>query len=131
MKKIMFMFAAALMMAACSNEEIATNDDVQYVSELKLNLGKGNGRIAATHDPASGLKFAWEDGDDVYVYEDGNTDALAKMLEYDAASGTFKIQGGNNTNRLEAVKKYFAVLFQLGTLFQRMKTQVHQLLNLN
>ena len=107
----MFMFAAALMMAACSNEEIATNDDVQYVSELKLNLGKGNGRIAATHDPASGLKFAWEDGDDVYVYEDGNTDALAKMLEYDAASGTFKIQNGNTTNRLEVGKKYFAVTY--------------------
>jgi len=67
MKKTMFMFAAALMMVACSNEDVAVNDDVKYVTELKLNFGSGDSRIAATHDPASGLKFAWEDGDIVRV----------------------------------------------------------------
>ena len=110
MKKIIFMFAAALMMVACNNEEIVTNDDVQYVSELKLNFEGGDSRVTATHS-AAGLKFAWENGDVVYVYEDGNTDATAKMLEYDAASGTFKIEGGNTTNRLEAGKKYFAITY--------------------
>ena len=103
------MFAAALMMVACSNEDIAT-ENVQYVNELKINFEGGDSRVAATHS-AAGLKFAWENGDDVYVYEDGNTDALAKMLEYDAASGTFKIQNGNTTNRLEVGKKYFAVTY--------------------
>ena len=109
MKKILFMFAAALMMVACSNEDIAT-ENVQYVNELKINFEGGDSRVAATPS-AAGLKFAWENGDAVYVYEDGNTTATAKILEYDATSGTFKIQGGNNTNRLEAVKKYFAVTF--------------------
>ena len=69
MKKTMFVFAAALMMVACSNEEVAVNDDVQYVSELKLNFGSGDSRIAATHNPASGLKFAWEDKDEIMVVQ--------------------------------------------------------------
>ena len=103
------MFAAALMMVACNNEEIVTNDDVQYVSELKLNLGKGNGRIAATHDPASGLKFAWEDGDVIEVWEDLNTTATRKIFEFDATAGCFKPQNDSDENKLEVGKKYFAV----------------------
>ena len=103
------MFAAALMMVACNNEEIVTNDDVQYVSELKLNLGKGNGRIAATHDPASGLKFAWEDGDVIEVWEDLNTTATGKIFEFDATAGCFKPQNDSDENKLEVGKKYFAV----------------------
>ena len=109
MKKILFMFAAALMMVACNNEEIVTNDDVQYVSELKLNLGRGNSRIAATHDPASGLKFAWEDGDVIEVWEDLNTTATRKIFEFDATEGCFKPQNDSDENKLEVGKKYFAV----------------------
>ena len=109
MKKILFMFAAALMMVACSNEEIVTNDDVQYVSELKLNFGKGDSRIAATHDPASGLKFAWENGDVIEVWEDLNATAARKMFEYDATAGCFKPQNNRDDNKLEVGKKYFAV----------------------
>ena len=103
------MFAAALMMVACNNEEIVTNDDVQYVSELKLNLGRGNSRIAATHDPASGLKFAWEDGDVIEVWEDLNTTATRKIFEFDATEGCFKPQNDSDENKLEVGKKYFAV----------------------
>ena len=84
MKKTMFMFAAALMMVACSNEEVAVNDDVQYVSELKVNFG--GSRVAATHDPASGLTFAWQDGDFIEVREDlDDQSASGKILEYDAS----------------------------------------------
>lgn len=111
MKKIMFFVAATFALAAigCSKDDVAA-DDVQYVSEITLNFEGGDSRVAATHS-AAGLKFAWENGDDVYVYEDGNTAATAKILEYDAASGTFKIAAGNTTNRLEAGKKYFAVTY--------------------
>ena len=79
MKKIMFLFAAAVVLAAvgCSKDDAALND-VQYVSELKINFD-GDTRVSASHS-AAGLKFAWEDGDVVYVYEDGNTSATAKML---------------------------------------------------
>ena len=111
MKKTIFMFAAALMMVACSNEEVAVNDDVQYVSELKVNFG--GSRVAVDHSPASGLTFAWQDGDVIEVREDlDDQSASGKMLEYDAAAGCFKAQNDenpNNTNKLEVGKKYFAV----------------------
>ena len=104
----MFLFAAALMMVACSNEEIATNDDVQYVSELKLNFGKGDSRVAATHS-AAGLKFAWEEGDVIEVWEDLNDSGSRKIFEYDATEGCFKPQNDSDENKLEVGKKYFAV----------------------
>lgn len=109
MKKLMFLFAAALMMAACSNEEIATNDDVQYVSELKLNFGGGDSRVAATHS-AAGLKFAWEEGDMIDVWEEQNTSASRKMFIYDAAAGCFKPYDNADINKLVVGKKYFAVI---------------------
>lgn len=108
MKKLMFLFAAALMMVACSKEEIATNDDVQYVSELKLNFGKGDSRVTATHS-AAGLKFAWEDGDVIEVWEDLNESGSRKIFEYDATEGCFKPQNDRDENKLEVGKKYFAV----------------------
>jgi hypothetical protein len=108
MKKTMFMFAAALLMVACSNEEVAVNDDVQYVSELKVNFG--GSRVAVDHSPASGLTFAWQDGDVIEVREDlDDQSASGKILEYDATVGCFKAQNDNNTNKLEVGKKYFAV----------------------
>ena len=102
------MFAAALMMVACSNEEIVTNDDVQYVSELKLNFGKGDSRVTATHDPASGLKFAWDNGDriNIFLYEENKS--LSFYYKYDATSGTFKPE--NESYKMEAGKSYFAVM---------------------
>ena len=110
MKKIFYFFAAAVVLAAvgCSKDDAASND-AKFVSEIKICFD-GDTRVSASHS-AAGLKFAWEDGDAVYVYEDGNTEAIAKMLEYDAASATFKPQSGNDTNMLEVGKKYFAVTY--------------------
>ena len=110
MKKIFYFFAATVVLAAvgCSKDDAASND-AKYVSEIKIGF-EGDTRVSASHS-AAGLKFAWEDGDDVYVYEDGNTEAIAKMLEYDAASATFKPQSGSDTNMLEVGKKYFAVTY--------------------
>lgn len=88
MKKILFMFAAALMMVACNNEEIVTNDDVQYVSELKLNFGKGDSRVTETAT-TSGLSFAWDNGDIVKVYEKTATGTSYMLFKYDAASDKF------------------------------------------
>ena len=80
MKKTMFMFAAALMMVACSNEEVAVNDDVKYVTELKLNFGSGDSRIAATHSTA-GLNFAWEQGDEIEVYQTIHQGVYINMMQ--------------------------------------------------
>jgi hypothetical protein len=106
MKKLMFLFAAALMMVACSNEEIATNDDVQYVSELKLNFGKGDSRVAATHSTA-GLKFAWEEGDEIEVYQNIENYSSRGIYQYDATAGSFKLSSGN---AMTVGTEYFAVM---------------------
>ena len=107
MKKILFMFAAALMMVACNNEEIVTNDDVQYVSELKLNFGKGDSRVTATHSDA-GLKFAWDDGDEINICLNEENKSLSFYYKYDATSGTFKPK--SESYKMEAGKSYFAVM---------------------
>lgn len=107
MKKTMFMFAAALMMVACSNEEVAVNDDVKYVTELKLNFGSGDSRIAATHSTA-GLNFAWEEGDEINICLNEENKSLSFYYKYDATSGTFKPD--NESYKMEAGKSYFAVM---------------------
>lgn len=107
MKKIMFMFAAALMMVACNNEEVVTNDDVQYVSELTINFEGGDSRVAYEHDATSGLKFAWEDGDVIYVSRTASDVMANAEFKYDVSSGTFK--PGNNSSSLIAGEKYIAV----------------------
>lgn len=106
MKKIMFMFAAALMMVACNNEEVVTNDDVQYVSELTINFEGGDSRVAATQS-AAGLKFAWEEGDVIKVSSTASEIMANAEFKYDASSGTFK--PGNNSSSLIAGEKYIAV----------------------
>lgn len=100
------MFAAAVVLAAvgCSKDDAALND-VQYVSELKINFESGT-RFSASHS-AAGLKFAWEDGDVVYVFEDGINGGERKYLAYDAESDSFKPQ--KDSDKLEVGKKYFAV----------------------
>ena len=108
MKKIMFFVAAvfALVAVGCSKDEVA-NEGVEYVSELKLNIGKGDSRVAVTHNPASGLKFAWEDGEQIEVYENGNANSLTYYYVYDAATESFKPE--TDSYKMVAGKEYFAV----------------------
>lgn len=106
MKKVMFLLAATLVLVATGcNKENAVADDVQYVSELKVNF-EGDTRVSTSHSEA-GLKFAWEDGDNIEVWEDLNTSALRKIFTYDATTQTFK--PSSNSDKLEIGKKYFAV----------------------
>ncbi len=107
MKKIMFFIAAAVVLAAvgCSKED-AAKSEVQYVSELKIGF-EGDTRVSTTHDPSSGLKFAWEDGDIIEVWEDKNESASRKMFVYDSSSGSFKPK--SDSDKLEVNKQYFAV----------------------
>ena len=103
MKKIMFFVAAAFALVAvgCSKDDAALND-VQYVSELKINFDGGT-RLSASHS-AAGLKFAWEDGDVVYVYEDG-IKGEGKYLVYDAESDLFKPK--RDSDKFACLKKDF------------------------
>ena len=108
MKKIMFFVAAAFALVAvgCSKDEVA-NEGVEYVSELKLNFGGGDSRVAVTHNPASGLKFAWEDGDEIMVLENGNANSTTYYYVYDAATESFKPE--TDSYKMVAGKEYFAV----------------------
>ena len=106
MKKTMFMFAAALMMVACSNEEVAVNDDVKYVTELKLNFGSGDSRIAATHSTA-GLNFAWEQGDEIIVVQNREGYSASVYYVYDESSESFKPK---SSVAMQEGTDYFAVM---------------------
>lgn len=114
MKKIMFFVAAAFALVAvgCSKDDVA-NEGVEYVSELKLNFGKGDSRVAVTHNPASGLKFAWEDGEEIVVLENGNENSLTYYYVYDAATESFKPK--YDSYKMVAGKEYFAVNHTRGT----------------
>ena len=98
------MFAAALMMVACSNEDIVTNDDVQYVSELKLSFEGGDSRVAATQS-AAGLKFAWEEGDVVRVRSVSNVNVVREFT-YNSSFNSFVATGVNGG--LEVGEEYIA-----------------------
>ena len=105
MKKIMFFVAAAFALVAvgCSKDEVAVNDEVQYITEFKADFAGADTRMAVTHVPESGLKFSWEVDDKLYIYdpEVNNTYAVYK---YDS-DGKFKHISGT---AMAAGKKYFA-----------------------
>ena len=106
MKKTMFMFAAALLMVACSNEDVAVNDDVKYVTELKLNFGSGDSRIAATHSTA-GLSFAWEQGDEIKIFQNREGYSASVYYVYDKTSESFKPK---TSVAMQEGTDYFAVM---------------------
>lgn len=113
----MFMFAVALMMVACNNEEVVTNDDVQYVSELTINFEGGDSRVAATQS-AAGLKFAWEEGDVVRVRSVSNVNVVREFT-YNSSSNSFvatSVNGG-----LEVGKEYIAEFGKIFTVISETK----------
>ena len=118
MKKIIFLLAAAWMMVACSNEEIATQEEVQYVSELKVNFGKGDSRVTATHSD-KGLKFEWTDGDAIGIISlDGNE---RYIYLYNEDSKSFKARYTNSS--MKAGNTYFATRAHLNpTITPEIKT---------
>lgn len=118
MKKIIFLLAAAWMMVACSNEEIATQEEVQYVSELKVNFGKGDSRVSATHSD-KGLKLEWTDDDAIGII---SLDGSEKYIYlYNEDSKSFKAR--YNTSRMKAGNTYFATRAHLNpTMPPQIKT---------
>ena len=108
MKKIMFILATALVMAACSNDEPAPQDEVQYVSELKVAFTKGDTRVTAEHSSA-GLTFEWDEDDIIGIIA---TDGSSKLLYiYDSETESFKPR--YPYPGMEAGKEYFATRMHL------------------
>ena len=106
MKKVMFFLAATLVfMATGCNKENTVTDDVQYVSELKVNF-EGDTKVSAAHSVA-GLKFNWEDGDVIKILEDGNAESPIYRYVYDASSESFKPE--DEGQKMVVGTKYFAL----------------------
>ena len=120
MKKIIFLLAAAWMMVACSNEEIATQEEVQYVSELKVNFDKGDSRVTATHSD-KGLKFEWTNGDAIGIV---SLDGSEKYIYlYNEDSKSFKARYTGNSYSMKEGNTYFATRAHLNsTLIPETKT---------
>lgn len=106
MKKMMFGVVAALVMVvtACSNEDVATND-VQYVKELKVNFASGS-RIAATPFD-KGLKFDWEENDEIVVVGKDFGGSYRCVFYYNPDTQTFGPL--SEDGKLEVGKEYFAM----------------------
>ena len=103
MKKIMLFFAVATILAACNNDNEVLNEP-QYITEFKADFGADT-RMTATAD--NGLKFAWENGDELYVFQADDATVSHKYYKYDASTKTFK--ANTEANAMEAGKQYFAV----------------------
>ena len=104
----MFILATALVMAACSNDEPAPQDEVQYVSELKVAFTKGDTRVTAEHSSA-GLTFEWDEDDIIGIIA---TDGSSKLLYiYDSETESFEPR--YPYPGMEAGKEYFATRMHL------------------
>lgn len=102
----MFFLAATLVfMATGCNKENTVTDDVQYVSELKVNF-EGDTKVSAAHS-AAGLKFNWENGDVIRILEDGNAGSPRYNYVYDASSESFKPE--DEGQKMAVGTKYFAL----------------------
>ena len=103
----MFLLAATGVLAAvgCSKDD-AAQEEVKYVSEIKIGF-EGDTRVTA-EQIASGLKFSFEDGEEICLNEyDADRFGINYYYVYDASSKTFKTKYENE--KLQAGKKYFAM----------------------
>ena len=106
MKKIMLFFAVATILAACNNDNEVLNE-TQYITEFKAVFGGADTRMAAEAS-AAGLKFAWEDGDALYVFQANDPSVQYKKYVYSSDTKTFTLASGGYV-AMEEGKQYFAV----------------------
>ena len=107
MKKIFYLLAATVVLAAvgCSKDD-AAQEEVKYVSEIKIGF-EGDTRVTA-EQIASGLKFSFEDGEEIIINEyDADRFGINYHYVYDATSKTFKAK--DEVYKLQEGKKDFAM----------------------
>ena len=105
MKKIMLFLAVAGIMAACNNDNEVVNEP-QYITEFKAVFGGADTRMTATAD--NGLKFAWDDGDKLYVFNP-NDELDYYVYVYDLSNDKFNLDFSNYYNEgLTVNESYFA-----------------------
>ena len=105
MKKILLFFAVATILAACNNDNEVLNE-TQYITEFKADFGGADTRMTATAD--NGLKFAWDDGDWLYVYNPEDESDYYEFY-YDSSDDKFYLYLSSKSNEgLTVNKSYFA-----------------------
>ena len=87
MKKIMLFLAVAGILAACNNDNEVVNEP-QYITEFKAVFGGADSRIAA-EATNTGLKFSWEDGDKLYVFNPEDESEYTDY-KYNSSTGNFE-----------------------------------------
>lgn len=111
MKKIMLFLAVACIMAACNNDNEVVKEP-QYITEFKAVFGGADARIAAEASDA-GLKFSWEEGDILYVYNPSDEDDYFEY-KYNSTSGIFVLESASKTDGGMTVNEsYFATTSNL------------------
>ncbi len=89
----------------CSKDD-AVQEEVKYVSEIMIGF-EGDTRVTA-EQIASGLKFSFEDGEEIIINEyDAARIGIDYHYVYDASSKTFKAK--DEVYKLQEGKKYFAM----------------------
>ncbi len=89
-KNLLFAAAALVALAACTKESPVKEEGVIDASKLVFNIDVRNG--SAT----KGVKTAWENGDDVYVFFEDNTTQYVKMT-YNGTSWAYADKDGGTT----------------------------------
>ena len=90
MKKILLFVAAALAMAACTKESPVKEEGAIDASKLVFNIDVRSG------SDTKGVKTAWENGDDVYVFFEDNSTQYVKMT-YNGTSWAYADKDGGTT----------------------------------
>ena len=94
MKKIyLYLFVAIVFcLAACTTEDIKENNGAIDASKIVFNID-----VKMADDPGTkGVKTAWESGDVVYVFFEGNFTQYVKMT-YNGSAWTYKDKDGGTT----------------------------------
>ena len=89
-KNLLFAAAALVALAACTKESPVKEEGAIDASKLVFNIDVRSG------SDTKGVKTAWENGDDVYVFFEDNTTQYVKMT-YDGTSWSYKDRVGGTT----------------------------------
>lgn len=89
-KNLLFAAAALVALAACTKESPVKEEGAIDASKLVFNIDVRSG------SDTKGVKTAWENGDDVYVFFEDNTTQYVKMT-YDGTSWSYKDKVGGTT----------------------------------
>ena len=90
MKITLLLVAAVIALAACSKENPVKEEGAIDASKIVFNINIENG------EATKGVKTAWESGDVVYVFFEGNTTQYVKMT-YNGTSWTYRDKNGGTT----------------------------------